>query len=231
MVFLMLSTISNAQMPKAAETLTKVETYYKANSVLDLEVTYTMYKGHIGNNRTESYKGSIYKKGDTHRVKILDSEVLQFQETQLTIDNQNKTISYHTISEKDIQKKSPLNMSAFLKYYKETSSKVKGTTIIHELTLENKQLPMPYNKIEIHINKHDYSLTKQVLYLSKKIPFVGDNGKYTDDVGRMEIAFKKNPNPLVKVPSLQDYIILELDKKPRVSQAYARYNIIDQTNL
>ncbi|MFI0428879.1 hypothetical protein [Mariniflexile sp. HMF6888] len=218
-----------AQQLKASETLAKVEAFYKTTKVFNLDVEYAMYKGYTGTHLTESYKGSMYKNGAVTQIKILGSEILQFPKAQLTLNEENKTMVYSPITEKTLQK-SPLDMSSFLKFYKEVSSEVSGNTIIYELVVKNKQLPIPYNKIILHVNKDNYSIKKQVLYLSTKVPFVDENGEDTEDVGRMVITFKTNPT-VVKVPKLQDYVILESNKKPRLVKAYTSYNLIDQSNI
>ena len=188
-----------------------------------------MYKGYTGTYPTESYKSKIHKKDEITKIDVMGSEIIQFPEVQLIINKENKTINYNKISDNALQQ-SPMNVSSFLKFYKEVSSEVSGNTIIHELVVKNKQLPIPYNKIILHINKDNYSIKKQVLYLSTKVPFVDENGINTEDVGRMVITFKTS-STIVKTPKLQDYVILESNKKPRLAKAYTTYNIIDQSNI
>lgn len=229
-IALLISFITNAQQPTAVETLAKVETYYKTAKALNINVEYAMYMGHTGTYLTELYKGNIYKNNAVTQLKVLGSEVLQFSDVQITINNEDKTLIYNVSSNNGLSK-SPLDTSAFLNFYREVSTQVSGNTIIHELVLKNRQIPIPYNKIVIHLNKNDYSLKKQILYLSKKMPFVNKEGENIEDVGRMEITFQSNPVTHIKAPELQDYVVLEANKKPRLSKAYTSYTIIDQTNL
>lgn len=219
----------NAQQPKPLETLKKVEAYYKALKTLHLDVEYAMYKGHTGTQLTEAYNGNIYKHDDVTKLKILNSEILQFPEAQLIINKENKTINYNASSQ-ETKQQSPLDMSAFLNFYKEVSTNISGNTIIHEMSLKSKQLPIPYGKVIIHVNKNDYSLEKQVLYLSTKVPFVGKDGISTEDVGRMVISFRVN-SAYAKTPKLQDYVILESNKKPRLAKTFASYTIVNQSNI
>lgn len=223
------STLVHAQQLTAIATLKKVEAHYKTTKTFSLDVEYAMYKGYTGTHLTEAYKGSIVKNGDITQFKILGSETLQFPKMQLVINEENKTVAYNLMSNKTLQQ-SPLDMASFLKFYKEVSTDISGNTIVVVLAVKNNQVPVPYNKIMVHINKNDYSIQKQVLYLSTKVPFVMEDGKETEDVGRMVITFKTNPIP-PKVPQLQDYVILEPHKKPRLAKAYANYTIIDQSNI
>lgn len=219
-----------AQMPSASETLAKVETYYKSLNEFDFEVEYKMYKGYTGNHITESYKGSMCKKEDVSQINILGSEIIQFPDTQLIIDNENKTLIYKKISE-DVMQKTPMDVSAFLKFYKETNTQISGNVLIHEMEIKNVQIPIPYNKIIVHVNKDTYKIEKQVLYLATKVPFVDENGKETPDLGRMEINFEQNSKSLKKTPKLNDYVFLDSNNKVHLAQAYNRYTIINQTNL
>ncbi|WP_428741887.1 hypothetical protein [Tenacibaculum sp.] len=228
-LLLVCSMTVTAQQPTVAKTLEKVEAYYKTTKTFNLEVEYAMYRGYTGSYQTESYKGSMYKNGDVTQIKILGSEILQFPKVQLTINDENKTLVYNPITDKSMQK-SLLDIASFLKFYKEASTKVSGNTIIHELVVKNTQLPIPYNKIILHVNKNNYSIQKQILYLSTKVPFVDEAGKDIEDVGRMVITFKTSPVS-IKAPQLQDYVVLEPNKKPHLAKAYAAYTIIDQSNI
>lgn len=228
-LLLILTVTVKAQQQSVNETLKKVEKYYKNIKTFNLDLEYAMYKGYDGNKLTESYKGNIYKNDNITRLKILGSEILQFPKAQLTIIEENKTIIYKPINDNKLNN-SPLDISSFLKYYNEVSSDVNNNTIIHELVLKNNQLPVPYNKILLHINKEDYSIKKQVLYLSTKVPFVDENGENSEDVGRMVITFKTSLSP-IKTPKLQDYLVLESNKKIRLVKAYSSYSIIDQTSI
>ncbi|MEP1490173.1 MAG: hypothetical protein ABJK28_17270 [Algibacter sp.] len=219
-----------AQKPTASQTLTKIESYYKSLSEFNFEVEYKMYKGYEGNHITESYKGTMYKNGDVSQIKILGSEIIQFSDTQLTITNDNKTLIYNKISE-DVIHKSPMDVSSFLKFYKETNTEIKGNVLIHEMVIKNAQIPMPYNKIKVYVNKETSEIERQVLYLATKVPFVDENGKEAPDVGRMEISFKKNPKSVSKVPELNDYVILDSQNNVRLAKAFTAYTIINQTNL
>ncbi|GGD07529.1 hypothetical protein [Hyunsoonleella pacifica] len=231
LIFLHVSFTGNSQIPKAEETLKKVKSFYDNTATLNLEVTYSMYRGYTGNTITESYKGKIYKDKNVNVVKILNSEVIQFQDAHIVIDNTNKTISYNAISNKELQTKNPIEISHFLNYYKETNTKEIGTTIVYQLELINKQLPLPYHKVEIHINKNSFTLEKQIFYLSKKMPFLNKNSTYTDDVGRMEIKFQQKEETKIPLPQFEDYIAFGTDKKPRLTEAYSVYTLVDQTNL
>ncbi|AXT18306.1 hypothetical protein D7030_08400 [Flavobacteriaceae bacterium AU392] len=216
----------NAQQPKASETLAKVGEYYKSAKTYNLEVEYNMYRGYTGNNKTESYKSTVYKNGGVTQMKVFNSEILQFPEAQITINNQDKTIVYRQGAVNTLQE-SPIDMSTFLKLYDEVSAKIEGNTIVHELVLKQQiNVSIPYNRIKIYIDRDNYTLKKQELFLSIKVPFIDDNGESTDDEGRMEIVFKPNPEAIKRTPKLQDYVKRDSNKKLQLAKAYTNYTLI-----
>ena len=227
--FLLIGMSIYAQPPSALEAFTKIENYYKTVKKFNFQIEYKMFRGYSGNEVTESYKGSIYRYGDISQIKILGSEILQFPEAQLTINSENKTIRYNKIS-KDVIQKSPVDVSTFLKFYKETSAKISGNILIYEMVLKNAQIPIPYNKIIIHVNKDTFEIEKQIFYFATKVPFVDESGDETLDSARMEISFKQNSFTTQKVPKLNDYVFVE-GNNVRLAKAYQTYTIIDQTNL
>lgn len=222
--------LNYAQEITALKTFNKIESYYKAVNILDIEMEYKMFRGHTGTTPTESYKGTMYKNEGVSRVNILGSEIIDLPEAKLIVNKEAKTITYNKKSNKETQK-SPVDVSMFLKFYKEASTKISDHIIIHEMVLKKDiQMAMPYSKIVIYVDKNSYQIQKQELYLSTKVPFINKNGKEAVDFARMEIKFKTNPNPLKKVPKLKDYVRIDTNKKVHLSQNYSAYKIIDQTN-
>ena len=229
-LFLGSITLNYAQEITAKETFNKIESYYKTIDILDIEMEYKMFRGYTGTNLTESYKGTMYKNEGVSKIDILGSEIIDLPEAKLIINKEAKTVTYHKKYNKETQS-SPVDISMFLKFYKEASTKVKGNTIVHEMVLKKGiQIPVPYSKIVVYVDKNSYQMQKQELYLSTKVPFIDKNGKEAPDLARMEIKFKTNPNPSKKVPKLKDYVQIDANKKVRLSQNYAAYKIIDQTN-
>ena len=219
-----------AQQTKALEVLSNVEAYYKTKEVIDLEVEYKMYRGYTGDNLTESYTGFLYKNGEVLQMKILGSEIVQFPQAQITIDQENKTLYYNKVTD-DKPQNSPLDMSAFLTFYKEGSTRITGNNIIIELIKKNAKIPISYNKIILTVNKESYALEKQELYLATKVPFVDNEGNDMEDVGRIKVTFKTNPTPANKKLKLEDYVVLERNNKVLLAKPYKEYSIIDQTKL
>ncbi|WP_346882328.1 hypothetical protein [uncultured Algibacter sp.] len=231
-LFLIVSCTSiYGQQPTALETLSKVEAYYKTIKNFDFDVEYKMYRGYTGNHLTESYKGTMYKNGNVLQVIILGSEVLQFPEAKIIINDKNKTISYSKLMQNGTQQ-TPVDISLFLKFYKESTTSFVGNTLIHEMILKNNTINMPYNRVIMYINKNTYALEKQVLFLTTKVPFNGEKGK-KDDAARMEISFKQKPKqkPKPKPLKLKDYVLIGINNKISLSKAYSTYTLIDQTNL
>jgi len=223
---------SFSQQDSASDVLKKVSSYYQTLDAYSLDIEYAMYKGYTGKNLTESYNASIYKNEGVTQLKVLGSTILQFSKAQLTINDANKTLIYNEISNKELNQ-SPLDISAFLNFYKEVSNTISKNVLTLEMVLQSSTIPIPYSKVILHVDKNTYALKKQELFLSTKVPFVDKEGKSTEDVGRLEITFQSKTNDInqIQVPKLEDYIVLKPNKQVRLTQAYAAYTIIDQTNL
>ena len=230
-VFLLIGfTATNAQQLSTTEVFKKVATYYETLNTYNFEVAYRMYKGHTGKQLTESYKASMYKNGNVMQLELLGAVILQFPNTQLTINDEHKTLIYTKIPDGALTK-SPFDISKFLNLYESVSTRLKGNTLILEMTLKNSKIPMPYSKIIMHIDRMTYALKKQELFFSTKFAFVDKEGKKSEDVGRLEITFQSKSNPVNWNPKLEDYIVIKPNKKVNLANAYRLYTIIDQTNL
>lgn len=220
----------HAQLPTAEATLAKVETYYKALETFHFDMVYNMYRGYSGENLTESYSGTVSKQGGVSQIQILGSEIIQFSNKQIVLNKADKTLTLRNVNAEAMQQ-SPMDISKFLKFYKASNTKVSGNYLVHEMVLKNSNIPMPYSKIVVYVNKTNYSLEKQILYMATKMPFTDANGKQTPDAGRLEVTFKQNVSGNKPTPKLSDYLRCEPEDTCRLANNYKTYTLIDQTNL
>jgi hypothetical protein len=219
-----------AQQKEVTEILIQVDAHYKAQNVIDLEMEYKMFKGHDGKQPTEAYKGSIYKNGEVTQVKILGSEVLYFPLAQITISKENKTLFYNKI-EQPSQQNLPMDTASFLKFYEAVSLNYDGNTVVIEMEKKSIPLPIPYSKITLYVDKENYAIEKEVMYLATKVPFVDDNGKDVEALGRIEVTFNSIPDPINRVLKLEDYVVLGPNNRVGLAKAFKDYTILDQTKL
>lgn len=207
--------------------LEKVNNYYKTASTYNTQTTYTMYRGYTGNTVTESYKGTMYKKGDVKGVTALGAEVITFANAQITVNDTNKTLVYIKTATNSM-KKNVIDVVNLSKFYDQTAMKEKGAILIFELSLKKKALNVPYNKLIFHVNKTDFSLVKQEYFFTSKLPFTNEKGEREHDLGRMEIRYNANSKPL-KNMRIEDYLVIHPNNKVSLSKTYKNYQFINQT--
>ena len=226
-LFLFLGGNLYAQNKEAKELLDKVAAFYENSSAYQVELTYNMHRGLTGNNITESYKGSIIKNGSFLKMELLDSEILQFKEAQLIIDNSAKQVLY--IDKSTGLDNSPLNISAYLDYYTKTVVTNKGNIIVCEMVPQEISGQLPYGKVVLYINKDTYSLEKQELFFSNLIPFKNENNEDVNDYGRLVIELKHQKlNEDQKTYKLSDYISISSGDEASLTGKYSGYNLIKQ---
>lgn len=227
MLFMILSLKLSGQVHSLKADLEKVVDYYQGKTTMALEMRYRLYHESTG-ALGESYSGSLYKKGRSHHIRILGSEVLQLGQVQLTVDHNNKAMLYKEIPSEALEA-TPFQMLNFIKYYKETASRVSGRDIIYELELEQAHLPLPYHKIVLHLNRSNYSITKQVFYLTKQVAFEGASKGSHWGLARMEVEFIPLEASSFSLPVLEDYMRESNGIKRGVSKAYSGYKFIDES--
>jgi hypothetical protein len=226
-IFLFLSGVNIVDAQNSIALLEKVNNYYKTVQFYNVESTYNMYRGFTGKSVTESYKGTMYKNGQVSVVKVLGQGIIMFENVQLIVNDADKTITYTKNDAESVQK-NLIDVDKLSKYYDFTSIKDDKKVIIYEMTLKNKDLPLPYSKLIFHINKTDNSLVKQELFFATKLPFKNKDGEMSNDNGRMEIIYNPSNTPIKNI-KLEDYITTDSKDRIHLSKAYKNYQLIDQT--
>lgn len=230
-VFMLIAGINNSkaqtQAQEAIAVLEKLQRAYTKQSGYDIKMTYTMYRGYKGNEVTEKYNGTLYKNGDTFIMKALDMEALQFPEGQLRIDHKSKNI-YYTKQSGKIE--NPTDISKILQFYKPVSLVNRQGINIIEMDIKSRQLPIPFQKVILHIHKEKNTLLKQELYFAQKMPFITTAGKEEYDAARVEIELKDNTDGKpIRQKKLSDYVIRQ-GNQLILADIYNTYTLIDQTN-
>jgi len=219
----------NAQKLSVKEVLGKVTVFYTNADQYQIDITYNMLRGLSGNNITESYKGSMVKKGSFTRMEALGSQVFQFSKTHLVVDHNQKVIAYNKSNANGLSN-SPLDVSDFLKYYDKSQIIDKGTMLVCEMVSTRKNFQLPYGKVVLYINKNNFSVAKQELYFSNLIPFKNkENNTQEQDYGRLIILLNHNMGGEVTTTELKDYVTIGSNNKPLLQKKYAAYKLIDQT--
>jgi hypothetical protein len=206
----------------AKNILEKVTANYKNKSAYDYSINYKMYKGANGTKPEKQYKGRIVKSGSSLYYEVAGTHTILSGGQYVRASHEQKLIEYSK-TEKAVAM--PFATNDFLRHFKEAMVQDKGAYWICTLSV-GKLTSLNYNKVELIINK-DYTLSKQIFYYLKKIPFKRKNSKEEFDYPRLEIIMDKNKS--VKKESLfaiSEYIILR-NNKVIPALKYSNYNIID----
>lgn len=228
LVIVMITSVS-AQKMQVKDVLKKVTAFYTNADQYQIDITYKMHRGLSGNNITESYKGSMIKKGSYTKMEALGSQVFQFSKTHLVVDHNQKVIAYNKLNTNGLSN-SPLDVSDFLKYYDESQIIDEGNMLVCEMVSTRKNFQLPYGKVVLYINKDNYSVAKQELYFSNLIPFKNkENNTQEQDYGRLVILLNHHFDNEIAIAELKDYIIIGSNNRPLLQKKYAAYKLLDQT--
>lgn len=220
---------SNAQNQQVKDLFSKITQVYIAKKQYEIDVTYAMYRGAKGNNITESYTGKMVKNNEFSQFKVLDSEMLQFSNTQLSINHKTKTITYIPVKGASAQDML-FNMNTFLQYYDKATITEKNGIIICDMVPTKHNDQNQYGKVTLYINKDSYLIEKQELFFSNLIPFVEDKNTTKMDIGRLVIVLKYNQLASKTAPTLNEYIQVLSTKKVTLVEQYKGYHLINQAH-
>ena len=209
------------------ELLEKVAIHYKQQSDYTIDMQYQMLRGFTGNIVTESYKGTIIKKGDVSKYKVLQSEVLQFGGQQLVIDHGQKLLMYNKVAKTADQM--PISIDGFLESFEIEGVQEQGDVIQYQLKKKAGATAFPYNKIILKINKEKYQVVLQELFFANKLPFNDTTSKNVPDNARLRITMNHKESIDKKLPKLEAYIQADKNGKIQPTAAYKMYQFIDQT--
>ena len=91
-------------------------------------------------------------------------------------------------------------------------------------------IEVPYGKVILHISKTDYSITKQELFFTNRIPFKAKNGNDIEqDFGKMVIELSHTTDNSIEINKLSDFIVTSSLNVRKLNKAYATYQFIDTT--
>ncbi|QKX04212.1 hypothetical protein HN014_04570 [Aquimarina sp. TRL1] len=221
--------LGHSQNTGVKELLNKALAFYQSEEQYQVDMTYTMYQGLTGSKATESYQGSIIKNKAVSQIKMLNTDILQFPEGQLTINHTEKTVVY-TIPEISSIERQVVQLNTLMKNYTQGKTTEKGDVILCELTADSQSNQNPYSRVILHINKNTYRLEKQELFFSRLIPFVGDRGVKKLDHGRLIITFEYSEGVLSEGIDIKDYIVLKSSEDVFLTGDYQEYRLINRSH-
>ena len=219
----------SAQLSSVKEVLDKVTQFYKGEDSYRIEMTFSMMRGITGNTITESYKGTMEKNGSYGRNLFLETEIHRFPNAQLAIDTKNRVV---TLSDLGPEQNSPAEVASLLDYY--TKSQLidggSGEWVCELVSEGNGFSQLPYGKIEVYVDKENFSVAKQVLYFSNLVPFAdGESGSTVQDYGRLVIEMEHELNADIAIRRLKDFIAEKADQDRKLIGQYMNFQLIDKT--
>lgn len=212
------------------EVLDKSMQFYAMKDQYHIDMKFTMHRGLSGENPTESYEGSMQKKGEYIKNTALSTIVHQFQSAKVVIDESTKTMFYEKL-EADAIQNAPINLNAFLEQYKKSQVHDNGSEWICEMVAEtNNFVQTPYGKVMIYVDKDNFEIKKQVLFFTNRVPFNIENGSGTEpDFGRLVINLKYRDDIEIQPKQLKEFLVNDTGNALKLQEEYASYKLIDQT--
>ena len=218
------------QSVKIKDVLDKATTFYTTKNQYRIDMKFTMYRGFSGNNKTESYTGIMERNGDYMKNSILNTTIYQYPKSKIIIDDDVKTLTYTLVDMQSLQNV-PVDLNIFLEYYKESQVIDGGKVWICEMVyVDEKILAPPYGKVVLYIDKKDYSIQKQELFFSNRIPFKSKKGNEIEqDYGRLVITLSHDMNVTITPKNQSDFISVNNSNSIRLSETYSSYQLINST--
>lgn len=211
----------------AIDVLNKVLEVYSNTNQYRFDVDYTSYGSYEDNEVLEHYKGKVYKSANTFYSKTQNTIILSNAKKSLKIYEDEKAIEVYDNSTQVTEVQNLININAFLKHYKHKTIEEKGKLYI--CTFQTGYITqMPYGKIVLYINKEDYTIIKQDLFLLARLPYYTKYGEKKMGNPRIEISFSNFKRQLnteeKKSIKLSTYITIK-GNTIKGSQKYKDYSI------
>ncbi|MFL9843552.1 hypothetical protein [Flavobacterium rhizosphaerae] len=215
---------ASAQTPITVEKIfDKVNAAYKDSPYITYNSRYIMYDSYTSKNVYENYSGFYIKKGNRVYFKLHNTEVIVSDSVGAKINHDQKAILIGTGG--GVDSGAMITNQLALQGFK-SELKTDPGFYICEFTA-GKLTQAPYNKVIVFVNKKDFTVAKQILYLSSPLEGNDKSGKKTVSFPRLEIQFtlrKKDIAGDEKLLSLKNYFTIK-NNTTILSQPLAGYQI------
>ena len=203
--------------------LKKAEKYYAAENEYSYITAYKFFESEKSNISIENKQGAILRLNNVNYQKMDFTETFNFGNQAMVIDNKSKTV-YIT---KNVPKESVFSFASYLKNFPKKKIILHPDYWICEMAISKNALSQ-YYKIRFYIDKKDFSLYKQVFYISGNQEIESKGKKINLVNPRLEIILrKKTPNSLEDRMRIKKDNYFTLNKgKIVVSNKYKNYKVI-----
>lgn len=209
---------------KIAVIVNKSNSSYTKKSNIAVALDYNLFQNYSSKKIIQSYKGISVSSKNLNYLKIYKTEFINTKDLSFKINHDQKTALIN-ISDKsgELNTQNPLDLKVFLKHFKKKTLKSENNNWVIELET-TKLTQLPYGKVKIFINKSDYSIQKQVLYLLNGL---SKENKETKSP-RLEINFKNLTKTDLEINSLVDlnrFLVKEANTY-KLKKEYAHYKLL-----
>lgn len=219
------------QSQTVKEILTNVQNKV-TNSNFKVNLKYQLFKGVESKKILESFNGIYIKKETNYYNKVKNTETIIGTDFLIKINHDQKAMIYDKFKKGNNDPNNMLNITALLKNFENPKVTDLGNRWKCEMiAVEYSQ--MPYSKIVMYINKEDYNINKQVLFLTSLMNFSDDGSKNDFNIPRLEIEYTNYSKPTKQ----DDYFFvksqyIDITKSKVVpSTKYKAYEIINSKNI
>lgn len=204
--------------------LKKSKDYYDKQKVFKFNTAYDLFAGN-SKKAIESYKGVFIKDDKNFYSKIGQTEIIVIKGNTIKIDNESKLIQY--FKEEATNENIVYDLVKYCNNF--GTFDLKSTDNYWICTLNSREVTfVPYSKVVIYLDKKNYSIVKQELFLISTITTKDVKGKDVYSYPKLQITFsafelKKQNEDYFKI----NYYI-ELKKgKYYPSKKYSTYQIVE----
>lgn len=176
-------------LPKVENVIQKVSQTYTSSPTYMFDMKYELYQDKETLKVEESYLGKVIRNHNNYYSKIHHTEFVQFEDSNVKINHDEKAILYLKDSLKTT-KTVFSDIVSLIGQFKDVSIRQNNEVFICEFIAKDVTL-LSYSKVVLYINKNDYTIQKQVMYLSNAMVFKDQNGNQTVSNPRLEISFSK----------------------------------------
>ncbi|NUY82702.1 hypothetical protein HUK80_17500 [Flavobacterium sp. MAH-1] len=150
----------------ARAVLRKASQVLKSKKEVSYNVQYTSFAGIDSKEIMENYRGMLLKKDGVTYYKIKQTEVVSFSDYAVKVSNDERAIQIT----KNGKVEQPIDFEAYLTVFDARFGKSTPDVWVCEL-VPKKVTQLPLGKAVVYINKKDYSVTRQILYIANTIEY------------------------------------------------------------
>lgn len=227
-VFSFLNTTAQTTL-SVEEVLKKTRDFYQEKDNFKFNTSYKLFNGYKGNKVIESYDGKILKTNDITYSKIHNTEFFQYPNSFLKVNHIEKAMLYSDTSGMN-NDSSPISILKRIESsFKSSNILLKGNSYVLEFIAKDLNF-LPYKKLLILIDKNDFKIQKQVLFLVNQVTVKDNNDKDILVTPRLEITLFNFSSKKIETSGDSRYklsnYITKVDNKVAVTAKYKNYNII-----